>query len=144
MRVLLADGQPQVRLALSALLGQQPGLSVVGEAANAQTLLSQAAALRPDVLLVDWQLPPGRSDQLLPALREACPTTRVIALSARPEARLAALEAGVDAFVSKGDPPDQLLAAIERYRSRLSTPERPAIATAAGESSPFQREEGRS
>lgn len=118
MRILLADGRSQVRFALSALLKLRPGLTVVGEAASAEDLLAQAAAVCPDLLLLDWRLPNEKATDMLPALRRICPRAYVIALSARPEARQAALAAGVDAFVSKGDPPEQLLAAIDCYQSR--------------------------
>ena len=64
------------------------------------------------LVLLDWELPGLEADGLLPTLRELCPRLKVIALSGRPEARHAALDAGVDAFVSKGDPPERLLAAV--------------------------------
>jgi DNA-binding NarL/FixJ family response regulator len=116
MRVLLADDQPKVRSALRLLLGQQPDLEVVGEAAEAESLLVQVKELCPDLVLLDWELPGFAADDLLPALREICPRVTVIALSGRPEARRAALAAGADAFVSKGDPPERLLAAVRGMR----------------------------
>ena len=60
---------------------------------------------------------------LLPALRQACPALSVIVLSGRPEAEDAALAAGADAFISKADPPEQLLAAIaDCWRRRQAGP----------------------
>ena len=112
MRVLLADDQAKVRSALRLLLEQQPELEVVGEAAEVGGLLAQVRAIRPDLVLLDWELPGLQTVSLLPALRDLCPHLRVVALSGRPEARQAALDAGVDAFVSKGDPPERLLAAV--------------------------------
>jgi DNA-binding NarL/FixJ family response regulator len=110
-RVLIADESPTVQVALRVLLEQQPGFEVVGEAVDAEELLAQAALARPDLLLLSWDL--GQvEDDLLPALHQVCPALYVIALSGRLEARQAALEAGADAFVSKGDPPERLLAAI--------------------------------
>ena len=114
MRVVLADDQSRVRSALRLLLEQQPELEVVGEAAQAEGLLVQVKALCPDLVLLDWELPGLQTVSLLPALRDLCPHLRVVALSGRPEARQAALDAGVDAFVSKGNPPEQLLAAVCR------------------------------
>ena len=136
MRIFIADDWPKVRSALRLLLEQDPELSVVGEATEAEGLLAQVRAIRPDLVLIDWELPgmqaanlstsvaraefvPGKVEgskhsghHLLPALRALCPRLSVIALSGRPEARRAALAAGVDAFVSKGDPPDRLLEAV--------------------------------
>jgi DNA-binding NarL/FixJ family response regulator len=112
MRILIADGQSKVRFALRMLLERQPGWEVVGEAARAQELLARLEATAPDLVLLGWGLPGLAADGSLPSLREMCPDLSVIALSGRPEARRAALEAGADAFVSKTDPPERLLAAI--------------------------------
>lgn len=113
MRVFLADDQSKVRSALRLLLEQDPEMSVVGEAAEAGDLLIQVRAVRPDLVLLDWELPGLQTaNPLLPALRTRCPRLSVIALSGRPEARQAALAAGADAFVSKGDPPERLLMAV--------------------------------
>jgi DNA-binding NarL/FixJ family response regulator len=112
MRILLADDQQKVRFALRALLQQQPGLEVVGEATDAPDLLARAERSCPDVVLLDWELPGLADVDLLPALRARCPNLFVVALSGRVDAHRAAVAAGVDAFVSKGDPPERLLAAI--------------------------------
>jgi DNA-binding NarL/FixJ family response regulator len=112
MRILLADDQPRVRFALRVLLERQPGLKVVGEAADAQDLLAQTEATCPDLVLIGWELPGLVWRGPLSALRTIRPDLFVIALSGRPEARRAALIAGADAFVSKTDLPERLLAAI--------------------------------
>jgi DNA-binding NarL/FixJ family response regulator len=112
MRILLADDQPQVRFALRVLLEQQPGLAIVGEATDGNGLLKHVAMTLPDVILLGWELPGLRATDSLSHLRRIRPDVLVIALSVRSEARLAALSAGADAFVSKGDPPERLLAAI--------------------------------
>jgi len=115
MRILLSDDQPKVRFALRVLLERQPGVEIVGEAIAADDLLAQARTIRPDLVLLGWELPGLSATRSLSALRRACPDLYVIALSGRPEARRAALAAGADAFVSKGDPPERLLAAISDY-----------------------------
>ena len=113
MRVLLADGQAQVRSALQILLKQQPGVSVVGEAGEASSLLAQLDAARPDLLLLDWSLPGLATVGSVAALRQLYPHLAVIVLSGRPEACNEATAAGAHAFVSKADPPEQLLAALQ-------------------------------
>jgi two-component system nitrate/nitrite response regulator NarP len=112
MRILVADEQSKVRFALRVLLGQQPGLEIVGEATDSEELLAQAKAVSPDLVLVHWGLRGLVPADLLAALRRGSHDLRVVALSARPEARSAALAAGADAFVYKVDPPERLLAAI--------------------------------
>ena len=128
MRILIADDQPQVRSALRLLLGHEPGVTVVGEADDAERTLELAARQRPDLVLLDWELPglpaagpsTNGGQHLLLALRACCPGMKVVALSGRPEARQPALDAGADVFVSKGDPPERLLAAMEDCRDAQS------------------------
>lgn len=112
MRVLLADNQVRVRSALHMLLKEELNLSIVGEVAEASDLLAQMKLTHPDLVLLDWELPGLSAINSLPALRDTYPGLVVIALSGRPEARWAALTAGVDAFVSKIDPPEHLITTL--------------------------------
>jgi DNA-binding NarL/FixJ family response regulator len=114
MRVLLADDHTQVRWALRTVIREESGLILVGEVAEARNLLAEAQALRPDLILLEWELSGQPTGDLLLALRALEPEVRVIVLSQAPEAEEAALTAGADAFVSKADPPDQLLAVLRR------------------------------
>ena len=118
MRVLLADDQSRVRSALRLVLEQQQGVSILGEAVDATSLLDWVKAACPDLVLLDWELPGLETDSLLSALRARCPHLKVVALSGRPEARQAALDAGADAFVSKGDPPEWLLRTLRAVGAR--------------------------
>jgi DNA-binding NarL/FixJ family response regulator len=125
MRVLVADDQAAVRSALRRLLKEEPGLIVVGEVVRADELLAQAAATQPDLVLLDCELC-GLSPwfhpsawqarwRLLEALHRLRSHPKVIVLSGRPEMRQAALDAGADAFVSKGDPPERLLTTLHIF-----------------------------
>jgi DNA-binding NarL/FixJ family response regulator len=114
MRVILADDQAQVRSALRLLLEHQPGLEILGEAVDTKSLLDRTKAACPDLVLLDWELPGLEAQDLLSALHDLCPNLAVIALSAQPEKCHQALGAGADEFASKGDPPEQLLAAVKR------------------------------
>lgn len=118
MHILLADRQPKVRFALRVLLERQAGVVVVGEAVNAADLLSQARTKQPDLVLLDWDLPGLTSAGSLLSLRKICPELVVIALSGHAEARQRALGAGADAFASKVDPPERLLAKIHECAER--------------------------
>jgi DNA-binding NarL/FixJ family response regulator len=120
MRILLADDQPKVRLGLRLLLEQEEDMIVVAEAADAGTLLAQAEESQPDLVLLDWSLLDSAEAEQLTALRQACPQVAVLVLSAQPGVEEAALAVGADAFVSKADPPEQLLAVLlsaERERA---------------------------
>ncbi len=114
MRILLADDQERVRFALRVLLAQQPGLQVVGEAANGETLLAQASSVATDLALVDCELPWLAEAGGLPALRRSTPAFQVVVLSSRPGVRQEALAVGGAAFVSQGEPPERLLTVMRR------------------------------
>jgi DNA-binding NarL/FixJ family response regulator len=111
-RVLLADDQPQVRSALRLLLEQGAQAEIVAEAATIEDLLNCRPTPTPETILLDWELPGLSLAASLPAIRKAYPQAQIVALSSRPEARQAALQAGADRFVCKGDPPEWLLAAL--------------------------------
>jgi DNA-binding NarL/FixJ family response regulator len=94
------------------VLSQEPDLRVVGESGAAEGLVERIGAAGADLVLVDWTLAGPGDNGVVAALRELSPRPRVIALSGRPEHRDEAIAAGVDAFVSKGDPPDHLLSTV--------------------------------
>lgn len=118
MRILLAENRTHVRWALRTAIAEQRGLSVVGEIDRGETLLAQAATLRPDLVLLDWELPGPPATGLLQALQENDASLRVIVLSIDSDVGGAALAAGADAFVCKTDPPERLLAALRGVRHR--------------------------
>lgn len=120
MRVLLADDQPTLRSAVRLLLEQEPGVDIVAEVADTQTLLAKMADVYPDVVLLDWELPglnnTSAARAVLNALYATNPTVTVIVFSGRPEAIRHALAAGASSFVSKADPPEHLLAALRHAK----------------------------
>ncbi len=87
-------------------------MEVVGEASDEDALHALMADTEPDLVLLDWQLTSRSSGALLAALKARHPGLKVIVLSGQPGSRRAALGAGADAFVSKGEPPERLLAAL--------------------------------
>lgn len=113
-RILLADDQQSLSIALRLMLEDTHGMCLVGAARDAEALLAEIDALQPDLILLDWELPGFQAD-VLATVRAHAPAVRVIALSSWPEALPDALAAGADAFVSKGDPPERLLDAIMRF-----------------------------
>ena len=112
-RVYLADAKPEERSALRLVLLDLK-MEVVGEAADWFTTLAQAPTRRTDMLLIDWDLLPNSPTAALDELRKACPAALVIILISHLDARQqAALSAGADAFISKGETPDRV---AERLR----------------------------
>ena len=116
--VLIADSRTHARSAMRLLLAQEPDVVVVGEAADVDAVVASIVACNPDVVLLDWDLSGQNGGSAVDDLRTASPESFVIALSGLPEARQEALAAGVDSFVSKGDPPEKLLAAVESCRRK--------------------------
>ncbi|MDX1417037.1 MAG: response regulator transcription factor [Candidatus Promineifilaceae bacterium] len=118
MRVLLADDHLPVRSALKLALSQLPEFEIVGEAADATSLLRAAAHKEPDLLLLDWELPGLPMEQLLRLLRFERPSLKIFALSSRPEAEQAALVAGVHIFRSKTDQPERILNTLRSLQAQ--------------------------
>ncbi|MGB8213251.1 MAG: response regulator [Anaerolineales bacterium] len=119
-RVYVADVQRAERAALRLLL-LDLGMEVVGEAGDWPTTLAQAPATRLDMLLVDWNLlPAGLGAQSLAELRLACPNAIVVVLISHLDARQqAALSAGADAFISKGETAERV---AERLQAAARLP----------------------
>ena len=113
VHILSADDQPVVRAAIRLLLEQQSEANVVEEVTNVQELLSHVGNRCPDVLLLDWELPGLTPARQLATLHTTCPDLCTIVLDSKPQTRRLALGAGANEFVSKNDPPERLLAAIE-------------------------------
>ncbi|MEL7563142.1 response regulator [Dehalogenimonas sp. 4OHTPN] len=118
LRVLVADGDPQVCSALKLFLEQQPD-TLVSVAGRADEAVNLAAGSTQDIILLDWQLACKSSGGgFIHELRRLCPGAAVIAMSARPEARQAALNGGADRFFSKNDNPCILLNSLGRLAGR--------------------------
>src|SRR3990172_5909163 len=112
-RVYIADAKPEERSALRLVLLDLK-MDVVGEAADWVTTLAQAPRNLTDMLLIDWDLLPSSPTEALGELRRACPAALVIILISHLDARhQAALSAGADAFISKGETPERV---AERLR----------------------------
>jgi len=114
IRVLLADDQGLVRAGFRMILTSEPDLDVVGEAGDGREATAQAAALRPDVVLMDVRMPGVDGIQATRQITRVEQPPRVIVLTTfdRDEYVYEALRAGASAFLLKDAPEHQLLAAI--------------------------------
>jgi two-component system response regulator DegU len=113
VRVLLADNHPDVRSALHLLLEEKGGVNVIGEVGTSYDLLWQLNSLRPDLILLDWELPGTRAAELVKILRGLYPELKVFVLSSHPNFRQDSLQAGACDFICKSEPPEQLMRALE-------------------------------
>lgn len=114
--LLVVDDHNLFRRGLVALLGQDPGLQVVGEAGDAAQALRLAPALRPDVILLDNHLPGVTGVDAIRGLREVSPASRVLMLTvSEDEQDLAtALRNGAQGYLLKTIDGDLLAKAIHR------------------------------
>jgi DNA-binding NarL/FixJ family response regulator len=114
IRILIVDDIAGVRHELHTLLELSGRAQVVGEAADGAQAVRLAAQLRPDVVLMDLEMPVLDGYAAARLVKGILPGCRVIALSIHEDAaaRQKALEAGVDVFVSKASHLQELLDAI--------------------------------
>jgi DNA-binding NarL/FixJ family response regulator len=120
IRVLLADDQSLIRAGFRMILESQPDIEVVGEAANGEQAAEATRRLRPDVVMMDIQMPGG--DGLAATRRIAGypdAHSRVIILTTfeRDEYVFEALQAGASGFLLKNAPPEQLVDAVRLVAS---------------------------
>jgi DNA-binding NarL/FixJ family response regulator len=118
IRVLLVDDQPVIRRGLRMWLELDPEIEIAGEASDGHEAVRAAAAIRPDVVLMDVEMPGLDGIAATAALRATCPETAVIVQSLHEDAptRARALAAGAVAFVGKGTGEGELLSIIRRLR----------------------------
>ena len=114
IRVLIVDDHAVVRSGLRLLLDAEPDIEAIGEAPNAERALYEAIELKPDVVLMDLQMPEKGGIEGMPALLQALPTTKVLVLSMQDEPRYvrAAFEAGASGYVLKEAADSDLVAAV--------------------------------
>jgi two-component system response regulator DesR len=144
IRLLLADDQALVRGALAALLDLEADLSVVAEVGSGDAVLPAVREHRPDVALLDIEMPGLDGIAATAQVRAAVPGTRVLVVTTfgRPGYLRRALQAGAAGFLVKDTPAAQLADAVRRVHTGLRVVD-PALATdsmLAGESPMTSRE----
>jgi DNA-binding NarL/FixJ family response regulator len=115
LRVVVADDHPVVRDGVVALLDAR-GFDVVGEADDSDRAISVCTVRTPDVLLLDYELPPADAPAVIEAVRAAPGDTRILVFSAFRDTERArpALDAGADGYVTKGLRAPALVEAVQR------------------------------
>jgi len=115
LTIVLADDHVVVRSALRMLLESEPGFSVVAEAGTADDAVRYVRGHRPDVLILDLNMPGTPSLEAMPLLAEASPETNVVILTMRNEPAFArkALGAGVRGYVLKEAADAELVQAVK-------------------------------
>jgi two-component system, response regulator PdtaR len=131
-RVLVVDDHAMLREALAELL-DQAGFEVVGEAGDGADAVALTGQLEPDVVLMDLRMPGLSGLDAAPLIKEVCPATQVVLLSAfeSPALERQAEEAGCFAYLVKGGPPGDLRLVLDQAvacrRALLAPPGSPAV-----------------
>lgn len=125
IRVLMVDDHPVVRAGLRGMLTTEPGLAVVGEAANGLEAVALTAALRPDVVLMDLRMPTLDGVGATKRIRDELPGVHVLVLTTYNSDAdiIRAIEAGATGYLLKDAPREELLGAI-----RAAAAGRPTLA----------------
>ncbi|MET8333625.1 response regulator transcription factor [Streptosporangium canum] len=114
IRVTVADDQAVVRMGITAVLGAEPDITVVGQAADGDTAVAQAAALLPDVAVLDIRMPGADGLTATTRITAEVPGTKVVVLTTfgLDEYVFAALRAGAAGFLLKDADPERIIDAV--------------------------------
>lgn len=114
LRVFLAEDQTILRQSLRSLIEDQPGLEVVGEAADGEAAVRLVRALQPDIVVMDVSMPRMDGVQATLAIKRACPAVKVLALTVHETKShiRQALHAGASGYVVKRSAAEELIQAL--------------------------------
>ncbi|MGI5502644.1 response regulator transcription factor [Lentzea sp. CA-135723] len=114
-RVLVVDDQRLIREGIASLLGLQPGIEVVGTAADGHEAVEQAVLLTPDVVLMDVRMPGMDGVEAVAVLRRRAPSCRVVMLTTFDDEDyvVRSLRAGATGYLLKDLPSQELAAAVK-------------------------------
>jgi DNA-binding NarL/FixJ family response regulator len=121
IRLLLADDHAIVRQGLTYYLRMQPDLEVAGEAANGKEAVERAAALRPDVVLMDLLMPEMNGIEATAELRRLFPEMKVLVLTTFSDQDyvLSAIKAGANGYLLKDAEPERIAESIRQAHKGL-------------------------
>ena len=116
IRVLLAEDQGMMRGAMALLLAMEPDIEIVAQVASGDLIVPTCIATRPDVALLDIEMPELSGLAAARLMRDQCPDCRVVIVTTfgRPGYLREAMDAGVSGFIVKDGPVDQLAGIIRR------------------------------
>lgn len=123
IRVLIADDHAVVRRGLHALITSEPGMEVVGEAADGVEAVLKVRSLRPDVILLDLVMPRKDGLEAIVEIKQENPKARILVVTsfAEDEKVFPAIKSGALGYLLKDAPPEQLIQAIhDVYQGKSS------------------------
>jgi CheY-like chemotaxis protein len=120
-RVLVVDDRPEIREGLRTLIATEPTLRVVGEAASGDEALGIALVVRPDLIVLDQEMPGSQGLDVLPKLRVILPNARVVLFTMSEGISSQARLRGAEAVIAKDDP-RALLSTLRRLAAARADP----------------------
>ena len=121
MKILLAVIDTNLRLSLELMLSEEPSVTIAGTASEADGLSALIKSTRPAIVILDWNLPGRSLSSVIADTNRLVSIVKFIALGSSPAGKEQALAAGANAFVVKGDPPEQLLTAFRTLRKQTQS-----------------------
>jgi two-component system, NarL family, response regulator DegU len=112
IHILIVDDSLSFRKGMRSLLSIQPDMVVVGEAESGQAAMKLLESHPVDLVLLDAQMPGINGVEATRRIKSLRPEVKVILMTMYPDYRLKAIEAGADTFLSKGLPPENVLAVL--------------------------------
>jgi DNA-binding NarL/FixJ family response regulator len=112
IRILVVDDSLSFRMGMRALLEIQPDMQEAGMAPDGHKALELVEQLQPDVVLLDAQMPDLTGIEVTRKIKSRWPDVKVVLMTMYPDYRTKSIEAGADAFLTKGLPPEHVLSLI--------------------------------
>jgi len=111
MRIVLASGDTDLRLAIQLMLSEEPGIQIIGSASDCHGLTALVKSTSPDVALLDWELPGGNMPDVLQELKSPTFETQInlILMGRKSSIEEEVLQAGADEYIVIGGPPEKML-----------------------------------
>lgn len=114
IRILIADDHSLVRAGMHFLMSTEPGIDIIAEADDGLDAVNKALSLRPDVILMDLQMPQKSGAEAIADIMKIWPEARILVLTsfADDDHVFAAIKAGASGYILKDSTPDELIRAI--------------------------------
>ncbi len=117
MRIVLATSDNDLQIAIQLILSEEPGLKIIGSASDSEGFIALINSTHPDLALVDWDLPGCNIKDLIHKVKSIETKTKLsLIVLGKSRTKHAAVQAGADDYLVKGDPPDLLLDAFRQLK----------------------------
>lgn len=113
-KLMIVEDSPRARWALKALISQQTGIIVTAEASNGEEAIRNIEKQIPDIVLMDVQMPVMNGLEATRIIKQKWPQIKVVVLTMYPDYQTDIVPAGVDAFLLKGCPAEEITGSIHR------------------------------